>query len=161
MPTFAKIESRPTFRDMAGRFAKSSKEVISARRDAVRAMGKKYVVAAKKEAPKGETGKFANSIGFQTYQTTDGVGFRAYASQPLFTWITEGTDPHIIRGNPILAFFWQRGPAGPGMYFYHWVNHPGTKPNPFHLRAYDEVKDEFDVELAKISTRVFNSLKGK
>ena len=35
------------------------------------------------------------------------------------------TEPHLIEGNPILAFLW---PArGPGTFFFGSVNHPGTQ----------------------------------
>lgn len=161
MPTFVKIEAKPTFRDFQGRFTKARKSLLDERRKSVKRLGKKYVVVSKREAPKGKTGKFAESIGYQTYQTADAVGFRAFAQMPLFAFITEGTRPHIIRGNPILAFHWDRGPEGPGMYFFAYVNHPGTEANPFHDRAWDETEDEIMPEMRKISTRMFNSLKGQ
>lgn len=50
-------------------------------------------------------------------------------------FVHEGTNPHPIHGNPLLAFYWANGPNGPGNYIYASVNHPGTKPNPFLLRA--------------------------
>lgn len=34
------------------------------------------------------------------------------------------TKPHVIRGNPTLAFKWKR--VGPGMFFFASVNHPGS-----------------------------------
>ncbi len=35
------------------------------------------------------------------------------------------TEPHLIEGNPILAFLW---PArGPGTFFFAHVDHPGTQ----------------------------------
>ena len=157
MPTFIKVEARPTFRDIEGRFTQAREQLLRDRQQAMKNIGRKYVAAAKKEAP-GK--KFPESIGFQTYTTVDGVGFRAYAAQPLFTFITEGTRPHIIRGNPILAFHWERGPEGPGKYFFHYVNHPGTEPNPFHERAWEQTEGEITPEMQKISTRMFNSLRG-
>jgi hypothetical protein len=46
-------------------------------------------------------------------------------------FVHEGTQPHVIRGNPLLAFFWANGPNGPGTYYFASVNHPGTKANKF------------------------------
>lgn len=46
-------------------------------------------------------------------------------------FVHEGTKPHLIEGNPLLAFHWDHGPDGPGTYFFQRVNHPGTKPNRF------------------------------
>lgn len=123
----------------------------------VRAMGKRYVTAARKHAP---GTKFPQTIGYQTFQGANVLGFRAYAEEPLHTFITEGTRPHIIRGNPILAFNWEKGPRGAGMYFFHFVRHPGTKKNPYHLKAWEEVESHIDKEMRRISTRMFNSLKG-
>lgn len=40
----------------------------------------------------------------------------------LFTDV--GTRPHEITGNPLLAFEWPA--AGPGVFFFHSVQHPGT-----------------------------------
>ena len=34
------------------------------------------------------------------------------------------THPHVIQGNPTLAFRWPK--VGPGMFFFHRVNHPGS-----------------------------------
>jgi len=42
--------------------------------------------------------------------------------------VVGGSRPHVIRGNP-LAFRWPK--AGPGIFFFRSVNHPGTKPNLF------------------------------
>lgn len=40
----------------------------------------------------------------------------------------EGTDPHVITGNPLLVFFWEREGRVVG---FPQVNHPGTTANPF------------------------------
>ena len=46
-------------------------------------------------------------------------------------FVHEGTKAHVIQGNPTLAFHWDEGPNGPGVYFFASVNHPGTKANKF------------------------------
>lgn len=47
-------------------------------------------------------------------------------------FVHEGTEPHVIvaAGNA-LAFHWQHGPNGAGVYFFKSIRHPGQKPNKF------------------------------
>jgi hypothetical protein len=102
---------------------------------------------AKDEAPK-DTGVFAEGIYAEVVQTITGdwnstIGVRGKHAF-LLDYIIGGTRPHEIpkggsaaqlaKGYP-LRFYWERGPNGPGVYFYWSVQHPGTKPNPFHRRA--------------------------
>ncbi len=49
----------------------------------------------------------------------------------------EGTDPHVIRGNPLLVFWSAK--AGRVIYTRQ-VNHPGTKPNRFLVDALDDIR---------------------
>jgi hypothetical protein len=48
-------------------------------------------------------------------------------------FVHEGTEPHVIEPKgKVLSFYWDRGPDGPGQYFFAGpVQHPGTRPNPF------------------------------
>lgn len=39
-------------------------------------------------------------------------------------WTDKGSDPHIIQGNPLLAFYWEK--VGRDMVL-PFVNHPGTR----------------------------------
>lgn len=55
-------------------------------------------------------------------------------------WHHDGTDPHVINGNPLLVFFWGR--AGRVVAF-PFVNHPGTQPNPFLVKALDVLPRSF------------------
>jgi hypothetical protein len=50
----------------------------------------------------------------------------ARADTPYAEYVARGTRPHRIVGNPILSFVWH----GRRVYF-HSVNHPGTKANPW------------------------------
>lgn len=42
----------------------------------------------------------------------------------------KGARPHVIRARraKVLRFYWERGPAGPGIYRFPKVNHPGNAP---------------------------------
>lgn len=54
------------------------------------------------------------------------------SNDPVALFVTEGTVPHRIEGNPLLVFYWPK--EGQVVYFHH-VNHPGTRPNRFLLDA--------------------------
>jgi len=127
------FEITPTARDLRGRFEKADRAFLEARRSEMRVQGRRYVALAQAEAP-GET--FPKSIRFRTFIENGHVGFSVTSKQPLGKWITEGTRPHVIaaRRAGALRFVWPR--AGGGVFFFKSVNHPGTKPNRFHGRAF-------------------------
>lgn len=53
---------------------------------------------------------------------------------PYAFWVSQGTEPHIIRANkaPMLVFYW---PKVGRVVAFKQVQHPGTKPNRYLLRA--------------------------
>lgn len=51
-------------------------------------------------------------------------------------FVHQGTKPHRIQGNPLLSFYW---PKVGSQVAFRWVNHPGTKAQPFLLDALEEV----------------------
>ena len=69
--------------------------------------------------------------------------------------IEHGARPHVIPGNPDLAFFWEAAgrnwiPASiyygvPGM--QDFVNHPGNDAQPFLAPAYDIIRDRVQAKL--------------
>lgn len=82
-----------------------------------------------------------------TRQLVDGKGDLVWivgTDHPIARMHHEGTRPHRIEGNPILAFFWPKaaGGANQGRMFLRYVNHPGTRPNRFLA---DPLKGEFGV----------------
>lgn len=172
MPTRIEIEARPTFRDYRGRFARAEEALLKARLDGVEALGREHVRLLREEAPKGKTGKFAAGIGMQTYQASDAIGYRIGLPSPLSRFIIDGTKPHIIRPKKAkaLVFFWQKigrtvvVPAAGGFTTHvrddvlwigrGYVKHPGTKPNPFHTRAWERLRPIYDQAIRRISTRV-------
>lgn len=179
MPAFVTIESRPTFRDLQGRFTRGTDALIAEKREQMRDLGRKYVMYAKEEAPEGKTGRFKESIRYRTDEHGSEITLRAYSAQPLGTFIIGGTKAHKIQAKSsggALYFFWPRVgmytvvPRSDGFKTHEaggklwigkgYVDHPGTKPNPFHQRAYESLRPEIQAALRKISTRFTESVKG-
>lgn len=78
------------------------------------------------------TGAYADAIHTQMTARSGGTSVQALAPDPLSTFITQGTKAHEIVPVNARALHWS-GPAGE--IFAMHVNHPGTKPNPFHTEA--------------------------
>lgn len=77
--------------------------------------------------PRGPTGGLQEGVVF----TPGGLGGTVNTGQiesqrEYSSFVDEGTDPHPIEGNPLLAFEW-----GGVQVIVHSVNHPGTDPQPF------------------------------
>jgi len=153
------------YRDVLGRFAKRSAVLEARRRDAMRRVGRMVVSRLAKNAPK-KTGTFARGITFRTYDRGHATQMKAYATGEhgyLLKWIREGTKPHPIprggsaemmaKGYP-LRFYWEKGPAGPGIYRFWSVNHPGTKPNPFIEDTVAAVEQDVIAELRMVAASV-------
>ena len=135
------ITVKPPFRAVSGKFVRANKELKKERRVALQSIGRRYIPIAQQEAPV-KSGKFRKSLRFRTAMQGDNVVLTTSSLQPLGKWIIEGTKRHriVAKRAKVLAFFWLKGPSGPGMYFYRSVNHPGTKPNPYHERAWRRVR---------------------
>src|SRR6185437_5254133 len=84
------------------------------------------------QAPR-KTSVYADAIRTTSETRSGGTSVKAYAPDPLATSLTPGTPPHeIVPVNAkVLRFFGSDG----GKVFTQHVNHPGTQPNEFHLRA--------------------------
>jgi hypothetical protein len=86
-----------------------------------------------------KTGRTRDATYFRSRGTADGfevdvgVARRRY---DIFQMLVKGTPPHPIIGDPLLVFFWERGPFGPATYFFRSVSHPGFK-SKINLRAYE------------------------
>lgn len=93
---------------------------------------------AQQEAPVGKGpngGNLRNRIVVSQSRSIQGrysAGYDVTANTAYAFFVHEGTRPHVIEGKPLLAFFWNV--TGAFMVLPR-VNHPGTKPNRFLLRA--------------------------
>lgn len=103
-----------------------------------------FKVAARRQArgkagTASRSGCLENTIVKRVVQTAQGVEIRMISDtspcsankESYSAAVHEGTKPHAIEGNPTLAFPWEHGPEGAGMYFFRSVWHPGTQPNRF------------------------------
>jgi len=55
--------------------------------------------------------------------------------------IEQGSPPHVIEGNPLLAFDW---PKEGVFVITHSVQHPGSSPKPFVQPSLDYIKDDIE-----------------
>lgn len=161
MPPVIQITSNPSFRELSHRARKANKRMDEGRREMMRKIGRTVIFYERLEAPE-RTGKFKKSLIYRTAQSGATITLKTFSAQPLGKWIIGGTRPHIIRAKRVkfLRFFWPKGPNGPGVYFFRSVNHPGTKPNPYHERAWRRAQPEAVVELRKLGGRFVADLSG-
>jgi len=153
----------PQFLDLSERFVKAFEMLEESKQESVRRLGARWVSLAQAEAP-ARSGAFASGIEYQPFREQATFGFRGYSPQPLGNWIKFGTKPHPIapRNAPALKFYWRKTglftivPKGGGFKTHRVgrtlyigkgrVDHPGTQPNPYHIRAYEmfipEVREE-------------------
>lgn len=95
-----------------------------------RSVGREGLAALQVMIPE-KTGKTRKAAYFRT--RTTGAGFEvdlgvARRRWDIFQMLVHGTPRHDIPGNPLLVFFWEKGPYGPATYFFPRVDHPGFKP---------------------------------
>ncbi len=151
---FIRVEAQKAFRELNGQFKYATDSMLRDWRSMMRDEGRKAKKITQDEAPEGKTGKFKKGIRFRTFQRTKTImGFTISMPQPLGTYITEGTKPHRIaaKHKKALVFFWDKVgmkavvPKGGGFKTHErgdvlwigkgYIDHPGTKKNPFHKRA--------------------------
>jgi hypothetical protein len=85
------------------------------------------------------TGKTRDATYFRSRETADGFEVDVGVAQrryDIFQMLVHGTPAHPIIGNPLLVFFWEKGPFGPMTYFFRSVNHPGFK-SKINMKAYE------------------------
>lgn len=111
---------------------------------ALREIGRVYVPVLKAETPQGKTKKLRNvtvfSVGTPQEQRLE-IRQSAKNAQGQFygQFVRGGTRPHKIRAVRAKAL---RFEIGGMIVFAKEVNHPGTKPNPYHVRALRRVQGQ-------------------
>jgi hypothetical protein len=88
-----------------------------------RNVGRRSKVALQAMIPK-RTGETRGAVYFRSRGTPEGFSVDVGVAQrriDVFRWLVTGTEEHVIPGNPLLSFFWENGPLGPGQYVYPQV----------------------------------------
>lgn len=92
------------------------------------------------KAPGPGSGKLAHSIRYERHVTAESVQVRFISNVPYASYVIDGTDPHVIRPTAARALRWMWYGHAPGaIAFAKFVNHPGTKPNPFPQEVLGEM----------------------
>jgi hypothetical protein len=115
-----------------------------------------------------KTGKLARSTFFEIIGTSlAGFGIREQAlviKQPAQTpseyganfyggFVRGGTKPHVIRARLKKVLRWES--AG-GVFFADHVNHPGTEPNPYHLRVLSQYRGTIQAIINRMTQRIIS-----
>jgi hypothetical protein len=66
----------------------------------------------------------SNRMRLNTFAQPRGLRVQVSVEVDYASFTNDGTPPHIIRGSPILSFFW---PKLARRVFYRYVHHPGTR----------------------------------
>jgi len=168
MPEFLTFSFKPPFRDLRGRFAKATEEMLKTKRDEIRALGQAGSAALNAAAPVGRRRVLSRSHKFKTFERGTTIELRFY-SDAVGQFVRQGTKPHIIRAKraKALAFHWPKvgmmafvpragfpftGVAGGAFWIGKgYVNHPGTQPNPYHERAFASLQPTMRDALNRIA----------
>jgi hypothetical protein len=150
------------YRDVQGRYAKRSEQLVQRLREGVRQETRAFVAGLRAEAPK-RSGLFGQGMHYRTDVTEHGIKSTIYVKGEhafLLPFIVKGTKEHVIpkggsmaqlaKGYP-LRFFWESGPRGPDVYYFWSVTHPGTKPDDFPQRVLDERWPEMRKMLRRVA----------
>jgi len=164
------LSAHPPIRNLGRAIQDSFGQLAQETKPLVRALGKSYVEFAREEAPK-RSGRFSESISFEEFADSQSFGFAGMSAKPIGHYIILGTKPHKIapRRANALFFFWTKVgvhtvvPKGGGFKTHMaggklwigkgFVQHPGTKPNPFPARAAARLKADIEKVLLAIGDR--------
>ena len=164
------LEIPASLKNLGKVISESFGQLAQEARPLVRALGKRYVEYARAEAPK-RSGRFSQSISFQEFADKQSFGFYGLSAKPIGHFVILGTKPHKIapRRAGALFFFWTKVgiytvvPKAGGFKTHMaggklwigkgFVQHPGTKPNPFPSRALARLKADIDKVLKTLADR--------
>ena len=136
-------------RDAQGRFARSIAAVPRARREELRELGRRVVLALQKEAPV-RTGRLRKGITFKTRDSGWESEVRVTSEAPYTVYVIRGRGPVVAKRAKALRF--EPGPLGSGFIFRKRVR--AAKANPFHRRAFDSLGDETTMAARRVARRV-------
>jgi hypothetical protein len=131
------VRTHPVFEDVVKRFREAERVMEQSLERKIREQAVQLLLRVQLEAPK-KTGAYASAIDYEVRKSGGHYLIKITGPSPLSKYIILGTKPHLIaaKNASVLSFYWMNGPGGPGQYYFRSVQHPGTKPNKFHHRAY-------------------------
>lgn len=90
----------------------------------------------KEEAPV-KTGRLQRAIRYSRRTTPNLVRGEFKAHTPYAGFVVDGTKPHPIAAKAARSLHWRTGGQD---HFALRVSHPGTRPNPFNVRAVEPLR---------------------
>ena len=170
-------EITPGLDRVKGRWIRADKDFNRRNWDLMGYWARRAKALTQAEAPVGKTGKFKKGIWAKRYRRSKTiVGFNITVPQPIGTFILEGTKRHPItaRKARALVFFWPKVgmvtvvPKRGGFSTHvkdniYWVgkgyvDHPGTKANPFIQKARRRWWPQMAKELKRSARRYSSDL---
>jgi len=97
-------------------------------------------------------GRLRDSISIQRSKGKAGISVRFVSSAPYAKYVEDGTVPHRIEPRQARALHWT---TNGGDVFARYVNHPGTKANPFVKEAVDSMMPYMRQRLRKSVEKEF------
>jgi hypothetical protein len=148
------------FKNLQGKIVRANKRLFENQRESVRVLGRKWVEIIREEAPvgtptekdprrKGRT--LRESALYRTFIENRTIGFRGYTEQPISSYVVYGTKGHpiVAKNAKALHFFWKK--KGNQEMLLKSVEHPGTKANPFTVRAATRLATEYSAALNRVA----------
>ncbi len=136
-------------RDAQGRFAAALKETVAAKREEMRALGRRVVEVMREEAPV-RTGYLRDHILFHTVREGRETELRVTSKAPYTIYVIRGRGPVVAGPGRVLRF--EPGPPGSGFIFRKRVG--PAKANPFQARAMRRLGREPELTVARIGRRI-------
>jgi hypothetical protein len=116
-------------------------------------MADKYLEIIRAKTPE-KTGETRKSWTVSLKSSPDAVEWTIspVGREEIVAYLEYGTKDHVIEGNPLLSFYWEK--LGTDVVF-KWVHHPGTKP----LAIVRLTQDEIDAEAKRLVDEIHATMR--
>lgn len=140
-------------RQLQARFGKFPKEFRDIIGEAVLDGAEAVAASVRKEAPV-KTGELREAISIRYRYPDEAWIFIAEPAHTYALYLERGTRPHLIK--PISAKALRIDVNG--IVFAKYARHPGTSPNPFMRRGYQEAEDKVNQIFEKATEKAVRTL---